>query len=250
MREVKQPLPSSGFSVKNVVQLLKNDLLHLIYPSACLICERETVQRESLICSFCQDDFQFTYFETFQEPSSLDKLFWGRVQLQATHALLSFKKESKTQTILHAIKYKSKTKLAVQLGNLQGEKLKLNSEKYGDIDALIPVPLHPKKQHLRGFNQSERIAVGISEATQIPVLENLLTRGKHTESQTKKNRFHRWDNVADIFLVDERAGQNLKHIALVDDVVTTGSTLESCIQKIQEKYPSIRISVLSLAIAT
>lgn len=226
----------------------KGDLLHLIYPESCLVCQRELASGSQHLCSFCDSDLRFTYFETFQEASALDKLFWGRAPLYSTCALLNFEKDTSTQNILHAIKYNGKKDLAIEMGRRFGEKILLNPEKYGSIDALIPVPLHPKKRFIRGYNQSEVIADGMAESLAIPVLTDFLVKGTHTESQTKKNRFMRWENVSDVFHVNAEK-HALQHIALVDDVVTTGSTLEACIQKILLVLPDIRVTVLSLAIA-
>lgn len=225
----------------------KNDVMHLIYPETCLICEAELASKEKYLCSFCDMDLRYTYFESFEGPSSLDKLFWGRVQLESTCALLDFEKNTSTQTILHNIKYRNGQQLAIEMGRRSGGKLLLNPEKYGSIDLLIPIPLHPKKKYVRGYNQSELIAQGISEVLQVPVNTSFLTKGTHTESQTSKGRFVRWDNVAEVFVVDPEKIGGEKHIALVDDVVTTGATLEACMNKISALMPDIRISVLSLA---
>ncbi len=227
----------------------KDDLLHLIYPDLCLICSQELTHNSISICPICDSDLKFTFFENFTEPTALDQLFWGRVPLASTCAFLHFQQESSTQEILHAIKYKGKKELAVAMGRRFGEKLTSNSTKFGHIQALIPVPLHPKKQFMRGYNQSEMIARGIAETLGAEVVTDLLTKGKHTDSQTKKNKFMRWDNVSEVFVVDTSKYTHLQHIALVDDVVTTGSTLEAAIQKILEVMPHIQVTVLSLAIA-
>lgn len=224
-----------------------SDLLHLVYPETCLCCDRELTQKQT-ICSFCQSNFRLTYFEKFEEPTSLDKLMWGRLEIVSTAAMLFFEKESSTQEILHAIKYKDKKDLAHEMGKIFGEKLLSNHEKYGQIEALIPVPLHPKKLFIRGYNQSELLANGMSESMKIPVFTDFLIRNTHTESQTKKSRFKRWDNVESVFEVAIEKYKNLKHIALVDDVITTGSTLEACVKKIKADLPHIQVSLLSLAL--
>jgi len=226
----------------------KGDLLHLMFPNSCLVCHAELPASLVHICPVCESELDLTYFESYAEATVLDKLFWGRVEVQTTAAMLHFQKEGGTQAILHAIKYQGNVDLALEMGARFGRRL-LEQEKYADIDALVPVPLHPKKKYLRGYNQSELIAQGIASATHIPLRSDLLTRGVHTESQTKKGRFMRWDNVADIFYVSQAQEGLPKHIALVDDVVTTGATLEACIRKISAQWPEIRISVLSLAVA-
>lgn len=232
------------------MNLWKEDLYHLVYPASCLCCEKELSIGMQNLCDICDANLRFTYFENFNDPSSLDKLFWGRCSLTSTCAFLQFEQDSSTQKILHAIKYQGKKDLAEEMGSRFGERLKQNQSKYGSIEVLIPVPLHPKKKFIRGYNQSECIARGIANSTEMIVKTDFLTKGVHTESQTKKaNRFLRWDNVSDVFHIDTSKLKDVKHIALVDDVVTTGSTLESCIQKIHQVLPEIKITVLSLAIA-
>lgn len=227
----------------------KDALLHLIYPSSCLICDRELASFEKNTCSLCMSEFHYTHFENDPGESALDKLFWGRMPLESTFSMLYFEKSGSTQKILHAIKYRDKQQLAELMGELMGEKIASNSNKYQHIDALIPVPLHPKKLYKRGYNQSELLAKGLSRKSNIPLVTDFLTRSRHAESQTKiKNRFLRWDNIEDAFVVNLSKHKDLKHIALVDDVITTGSTLEACMQKIKAAAPDIRISLFSLAI--
>jgi ComF family protein len=249
---MREPFQTQSKAVKwsKKILLWKEDLLHLVYPSSCLCCAKELSIGMQNLCDICDADLRYTYFENFTEPSALDKLFWGRCNLTSTCAFLQFEKDSSTQKILHAMKYKGKKDLAEEMGHRFGERLKQNQLKYDTIEVLIPVPLHPKKKFIRGYNQSECIANGISSSTKMVVNTKFLTKGVHTESQTKKaNRFLRWDNVSDVFHLDISKLNGVKHIALVDDVVTTGSTLESCIQKIQKVLPDIQITVLSLAIA-
>lgn len=241
------PKQSSNWS-KKFLQW-KDDLLHLVYPGTCLICAQELTSHANNLCPICDSNLKYTYFENFADASEMDKLFWGRIPLMSTCAFLHFEQDSSTQEILHAIKYKGKKELAITMGQRFGEKLATNEAKFGTIQALIPVPLHPKKKFIRGYNQSEMIAQGIGSALEIDVITDFLSKGKHTESQTKKNKFMRWDNVSEVFLVDASKYAHLQHIALVDDVVTTGSTLEAAIQKILEVLPHIQVSVLSLAIA-
>ncbi len=249
---MREPFQTQTKAIKWSKKILrwKEDLLHLVYPSSCLCCEKELTIGMRNICDICDANIRYTYFENFSEHSTLDKLFWGRCNLTSTCAFLHFEQDSSTQQILHAIKYRGKKDLAAELGARFGERLAQNQSKFGSIEVLIPVPLHPKKKFIRGYNQSEYIAIGIAKSTQATVNTTFLTKGVHTESQTKKaNRFLRWDNVSDVFHLDISELNGVKHIALVDDVVTTGSTLESCIQKIQKVLPDIQITVLSLAIA-
>lgn len=225
----------------------KDDFFHLIYPNTCLVCENELSQQHNHFCPFCHDELQFTYFERYAEPTLLDQLFWGRVSVYATYSYLYFEKGKSVQPILHALKYKDRPDVGIELGMLIGEKIKiLNSFK--DLEVLIPVPLHPKKEFKRGYNQSEKIAEGIASSLNIQVDSHFISRVKNTASQTKKGRFLRWDNVDNTFITSFSSKKTYTHIAIIDDVITTGATIESIIRNIRGNYPEIRISVISLAL--
>ncbi len=224
-----------------------SDIGNLIFPQSCLACEKELSRFESHICSFCKNDLPLTNFHLFTEPTHTDKLFWGRVQVSNTYSHLFFEKNKTSQAILFNLKYKNKPELGVYFGKAIGETLK-QSHNYKHIDALIPVPLHHKKEFIRGYNQSEVLAVGIAEKMAVPMDKATIIRTKHSESQTKKSRFQRWDNVNEIFRISDKI-MEYRHIVLVDDVITTGSTLESIIQAIRKKNPDLLISVVTLAVA-
>jgi ComF family protein len=188
----------------------------------------------------------FTYFENYKAPQIIDKLFWGRSDLVYTYALLYFKKGSKTQTLMHHLKYKNKADLGIQLGEMIGNRLMNDGE--NKIDFLVPVPLHPRKQFKRGYNQSERLAKGLSNKWGIPINDKTLIRGSNAQSQTKKGRYGRWTNVSEAFLIKDFKTLENKHVALIDDVITTGATLESCVQLLQSKVKGIRVSIICLAV--
>lgn len=230
------------------LKIIKNfwyGFISIIYPSTCKICDKELPENINHICPNCIDEFQYTYFEKYKEATPADELFYGRVKIENVFSLLFFKKEGSTQKILHKIKYKNEKDLAEFMGEKIGEKVK-NDELFNTLEALVPIPLHSKKKFIRGFNQSLKIADGISNKTNTPIIE-LIKRNKHHASQTKKDKFERWDNVAKIFDVNKAAFSNHKHIALVDDVLTTGSTLEAAAKTIKNHNPDIKVSVITLA---
>lgn len=224
-----------------------NDLLHLVYPCTCVVCERELAPVESMICSFCSADLTYTDYHLFEEATPMDQLFWGRIPVVATYAHLHFKKSAGSQRILFNLKYKNKPGLGVHFGKEMGRRL-ISLPVFQDADCIIPVPLHHKKKFIRGYNQSEMLAMGISEESSIPMNKTLATRNKHTATQTKKNRFQRWDNVNSIFSI-KRSIRKFRHVILVDDVVTTGSTLEALSRSLLEINPDLKISIVTLAIA-
>ncbi len=222
------------------------DILHLIYPNICLICKNELAKNDHEICFLCKEEMHFTHCEKYTEASQLDKLFWGNVKIEHSYALLNFQKGNSTQKILHEIKYKGKQQLGIRMGAEIGQRF-LEKEINEPIDILIPLPLHPKKMYTRGYNQSECIAAGLSEKLKIPVDKTILKRIKHGESQTKKDKIKRWEAVKEAYFVKSELVETIKHIAIVDDVITTGSTLESCIKSIQQTHPNIKVSVICLA---
>lgn len=232
---------------KQVAQVYES-ITHFVFPYNCVSCQEPLPDGHKLVCPFCEGDFSYTYYETFQEETHLDRLFYGRVPLEFTYALLFFEKGSNTQSLIHAIKYKNNKLLAHEMGKRLGNKLFI--KQIDSLpDMLISVPLHPKKEFLRGYNQGSLIAVGISEATKIPFNSTLLSRRVFTETQTKKGKYERWSNVETVFEVKNPEQWKGKHLCLVDDVITTGSTLEACVRVLQESIPEVKVSVVSLAVA-
>jgi ComF family protein len=213
-----------------------------------LICKNEFNQSKLAICPICSSELAYTHFEDYNEVTNLDKLFWGRVKLEGTYALLRFKQQSSTQHILHELKYKNNPEIGKHFGKEIGLKMKI-IDKFSDMDALIPVPLHPKKEFIRGYNQAEIICKGIAESSGVALRKDLLKRISFTESQTRKGKSSRWDNMQNRFKLQGIKNRNLKHLVVVDDVVTTGSTLETCIRILREEFPQAKISVAVLAVA-
>ncbi len=222
-------------------------MTHFVFPFDCVACEKPLPDGHKSICPFCESDFNHTYFESFEEKTSLDRLFFGRVPLNFTYAMIYFEKGSNTQSLVHAIKYKNNKMLAHEMGKRIGEKLL--ARKQTDLpDLLISVPLHPKKEFMRGYNQGSLLALGISESMKIPFNGKVLRRRIFTETQTKKGKYERWSNVETVFEVKNPEKWKGKHICIVDDVITTGSTLEACIRVIQEAIPEVMVSVVALAV--
>jgi ComF family protein len=227
---------------------LKGPLFHLIFPEKCIVCQGELSPHDAQLCPFCLTDLDYTHYEKYLGASKVDKLFWGRVPVEKTYSHLFFKKGGSTQQILHELKYTFNAQVGRTFGEQIGHTLKEKKE-WSDIDFLVPVPIHPKKAFSRGYNQSVLIAEGISKSLGCPIHTLGLKKTRHTTSQTQKGRFLRWDNVNNNFSLTNNDDFNGKHIAFVDDVITTGATLESLIRLVLDKYPDIRISIISLAFA-
>ena len=202
------------------------DLINLLFPELCNGCGTLLYRGEKEICTKCRFDLPYTDFHLHAD-NLVAKQLWGRLPLNAAMAMLYFKKNSKVQNLIHSLKYKGKTDVGVLLGKLLAQKLK-ESELYKDVDLIIPVPLHLMKLRLRGYNQSEYIATGLAQEMKIPFSTANLVRKKATESQTKKARYTRFENMLQVFEIKNSEELKDKHILLIDDVVTTGATLEAC----------------------
>ncbi len=228
-----------GFS--NQVKLVSNSMLDVIYPNNCSICSTNLNGNESYLCLNCKYDLPYIN-QLPTNVESLQKLFWGRVDVKQIFALLNYQKGNQTQKILHQLKYNKKTKLAQHFGEMIGDLVK-SSEKYA---YLIPVPLHPKKKRIRGFNQSTVIAKGMLKTTNIPILEKVIKRTEFNKSQTNFSKYDRWDNVRNIFSIVKPKLLENKHVILIDDVLTTGATIEACIKELL-KVKGCQVSVAVLA---
>jgi ComF family protein len=205
---------------------LATDLLNLLFPRLCNACGHYLVRGEENICLSCLRDLPYTDYHLHADNRAA-KQFWGRLPCHAVMAMLHFKKGSRVQRLIHRLKYNGQTELGFELGQLLGERL-MQSNSFLGIDLIIPVPLHIKRERLRGYNQSKCIADGIAERLHVPVLTNALVKPITTASQTRKGRFSRYENLKSAFqVIDEPSIQN-KHVLLVDDVITTGATLEAC----------------------
>lgn len=223
-----------------------SDIRHLVFPQKCLACDSELTGAESTICSLCTTHFTETNFHLCTEPTTMDKIFWGRIDIHRTYALFFFEKGKTAQKILFQLKYKHNQEVGHHFGREMAKRLQLNSD-FEDVDVLIPVPLHPKKEFLRGYNQSEALTKGVSEELGVPMDTSSVRRVKHGASQTKKARFERWSSIQSTFRVN-KAIRKYKHVVLIDDVITTGSTIEVIATAIRKQHPDVKISVATLAI--
>ncbi|HKJ78047.1 MAG TPA: ComF family protein [Prolixibacteraceae bacterium] len=223
-----------------------NDLLELFFPSLCIACGNRLVSQEKYLCLSCWADLPVTNFH-LEAENKVAQIFWGRVQIENATAWFHFRKGSNYQQIIHFIKYKGIKELGLECGKRLGSCLAV-SEGFKNIDAIVPVPLHPKKHKKRGFNQSEWIAKGISEMLEKPLITGNLHRKIHTSTQTKKNRLERWQNVEGIFAVKNPEEFSGKHLLLIDDVATTGATLEACAEPLLNSE-NTKVSIATLAYA-
>jgi ComF family protein len=225
---------------------LWDDFISLLFPRLCYACGNHLSRNENLICTECYILMPRTGYH-LSPDNPVEKLFWGRCRIEKAAAFSFYNKGSRIRNLIHNLKYKGIRDVGYELGRIYGETLK-NSDFTDDIDIIIPVPLHPSKKRIRGFNQSDIISQGLSEATGLPVDKLSLSRITVSSTQTKKSRYERWTNVEGIFSVDDATNLRGKHILLVDDVITTGSTIESCATELL-KTEGVRVSVVALAVA-
>jgi ComF family protein len=224
---------------------LLDDFISLLFPNICACCGNSLWKHEEIICTYCDFHLPKTNFHLEQDnPAS--RTFWGRARIESATAYYYFNKGNKVQRLIHLLKYKGRKDIGIFLGEKQGLLLK-NSPLFTTVEVIIPVPLHKKKLMKRGYNQSEQFAVGLGKSMNLPVNPYILSRQKYTETQTKKSRFGRWQNVSEMFALENSILLEGKHILLVDDVITTGATLESCIKTLSA-IPGIKISVAAIAV--
>ncbi len=222
------------------------DLISIFFPKLCLICQQQSTLRHHGFCFACQQKLPFTNFHLTHENAFTDR-FWGRIPLQAGAALFFLQKDGVVQEIVYQLKYNDRPKIGIQLGRLYGKILK-NHSVFAAADLILPVPLHPSRNRKRGYNQSTQFAIGLSEILHIPVNDTALIRTIATTTQTKKTRLERFENVLSAFQVRDRIAIANKHILLVDDVLTTGATLEACATHLLE-IEGVTMSMLTIAIA-
>lgn len=225
---------------------LLDDFLSLLFPRICHGCGTHLLRNEIIICTECRILIPQTGYHT-QPGNPVEQLFWGRCRIEKAAAFSYYNKGSRIRNLIHRLKYNGLKEIGSELGNIYGVTLK-NSGFTDDIDMIIPVPLHPSRERKRGFNQSSIISEGISTVTGIKVEAGALVRPVKTQTQTKRSRYDRWTNVEGIFTVSDPGKLKGRHILLVDDVITTGSTIESCVNELM-KNGEVKVSVVALAYA-
>ncbi|MEJ6696211.1 MAG: ComF family protein [Saprospiraceae bacterium] len=229
----------------NVKTAIKK-IIKQLFPEACAGCNIR-LSHENLLCTDCMYDLPITDHHKMAN-NRFTNHFLGRVNIEKGAAYLHFRKEGSVQELMHKFKYGGKFFIGVFLGNMAAELVE-KVDYFKDIDIIVPVPLHKVKKSIRGYNQCEAFAQGLSEYSNIPCSVDILLKIKNTSSQTKKSRIQRIENVEKSFLVTTKVDLNNKHILIVDDVVTTGATLEACALALMKVYPGVKISMYTIAIA-
>ncbi|RZM22869.1 MAG: ComF family protein [Pedobacter sp.] len=225
---------------------LFKDLIGLLFPKLCCACNQPLYHGEIHLCLDCTLTLPYTDHHIHPENKAAKKL-WGRIEFNAAMALLHFRKGSRVQMILHNLKYGNDAGIGIKLGEMMACKMQ-TAAPFSDIDLVIPIPLHKARERKRGYNQSRSISDGIAAVLKVPVNHKAVARIINTSSQTNKNRFGRYENMKDVFtIIDEQALRG-KHVLLVDDVITTGATIESCANELH-KCGISKLSIAAVALA-
>lgn len=221
-----------------------NDVLHLFYPKVCITCKSTLLQTEKLLCTLCRHDLPIICYNDYKD-NKIKSTFYGRVPIEKAISFLFYRKEGKTKEIIHELKYKGNQKVGEFIGDWFGNILN-ESKEISDIDCIIPVPLHPKKLKQRGYNQLTTFGKQLAKHLNSIYLPDVLVRISSSKTQTFKQRFERFSNNNTKFDITNRLLLQDKHILLIDDVITTGATLESCCKEIL-KSDNVKISIATMA---
>jgi len=224
---------------------LKNSILHVLFPHVCDGCGSDIIDEESSLCMKCIAEMPETNFH-LHSGNPVEKIFWGRLPIVGATAQYYFIKESLMQHLLHQLKYKGNKELGKQLGRLMGYDLQ-KTDRFDKVDFLVPLPLFPSKEKRRGYNQATILCEGIAEVMDVEILRDVITRTQFTETQTRKGRIERWQNIEGKFELMRPEKIADKNILLVDDVITTGATLEACGHELLQASPKLSIATLCYA---
>lgn len=221
-------------------------LLDLISPRLCVVCGNRLSITEETLCSKCNLHLPRTDFSRNLYENIMAKLFWGQIAIEKAAALFYYEAHAETANILYELKYKNHPEIGETMGRMMAKELK-NSGLFDDIDAIVPIPLAPKRERQRGYNQSMELAKGISDVTGLPILNKVVRRTSFEGSQTHRGRWERNENVEHVFQLTDSSISG-KHLLVVDDVVTTGATAIACSKELL-KASNVKISVLALGFA-
>lgn len=226
--------------VKNYLE----DFLHLFFPHNCVGCGTDILNNDDLLCAYCLTQLPETGFLAMP-ANPVEKIFYGRLPVQHAGSAFYFNKDSLLQHLIIQFKYKNNREAGIYLGKILGRAIR-DAVRFDDTDVIVPLPLNEKKLFKRGYNQASMLAKGIAEVWQKPIIENAVERIQFTETQTHKNRITRWQTMEGVFKVTDESVLKNKHVLLLDDIITTGATLESCGAAIL-KTESTKISICTLA---
>jgi ComF family protein len=231
--------------VKSLIQIPAN-LTHLFFPKLCLGCGSDLVQNQQLVCLHCENHLRDFEFSTYT-GNEVEMIFSGRLPIQSAASAYYFVRDSLVQQLIHQLKYGGQEELGRWMGWQMAIALK-SSGRFESVTSLVPMPLFASRQRKRGYNQAAALCEGLSSYWTLPVLRTSIIRNRESATQTRKTRWERWHNVEGIFQVVDPGSLENQHVLLIDDVITTGATLEAC-GNLLCKIPGLQLSVATFAYA-
>jgi ComF family protein len=233
--------------MKNRVKEIGGAISQLFFPRHCPGCGSDLLSGNNPVCPICIQLLPITEFEK-HAGNPVERIFWGRARVKAASAHYYFTKDSRLQHIIHQFKYKGRLEAGIYFGKIMGSAL-IESQRFNNIQAILPLPLFKNREKQRGYNQAEILCRGISEKISTPMLKGTIIRLSPTQTQTTKDRIDRWQNMKEKFQIISPLELQHKHVLLVDDIITTGATLDACANAIQEiEGITISIAVLGYTI--
>lgn len=226
---------------------LISKIFDTFFPRICTLCGDNLLYNEKYVCNHCLSSLPRVNIHKYIDGNFIEQMFWGKFKVFRATSFLYYSKDSDTRKLLFELKYYKNKYLGEVLGRYMARELK-DFGIFNDVDYIIPIPLHKNKEKSRGYNQSEWISKGISSLTGIPVKKDIVVRAYNTLTQTKKEKYERWENIDGVFSLVSEINLENKHILLVDDVLTTGATITACADSMK-KVRGLRISALTFAIA-
>ena len=217
----------------------------LLFPRRCAVCGASLQDGEEVLCFRCNIGMPRTCYH-LEKDNEMEKMFWGKIPLERAASYFFYQKGGDYRRILHLLKYEGRKDIGIAMGRMMAADM-VRSGFFDGVDVIVPVPLHPDKLRKRGYNQSECLARGVSEVTGIPVDVSSVVRRVHTQSQTRKSVYERWENVCGIFYVADKERVAGKHVLIVDDVLTTGATSIACAEA-WTGVEGVKFSVMTLAV--
>lgn len=221
-----------------------HDFADLLFPRICSTCETALSAQEKVICTQCLHALPVTNFPS-EKGNPVEAVFYGRIPVENASSLLLFEKKGMVQKLIHNLKYRGHEEIGTFLGAWMGKQLR-EQENFRTITVVIPVPLHKNKLRKRGFNQVEKFGTEIAKALEVPYADHLLLKKSASQTQTVKKRFARWGNMGETFVLENPGELENEHVLLVDDLVTTGATLEACAETLLQA-PHVKISIATMA---
>ncbi len=221
------------------------DLAYLFFPIYCAACDKPLYKNERLLCTTCRHILPLSNFHNVN-AKKIEKVFYGRIKIENATSLFVFQKHGLVQNLIHNLKYRGREEIGIEIGRWLAEEISQNSD-YQSIDAIIPVPLHKKRLRERGYNQVETFGVEIAKKLNVKYIDSVLKKNSYTSKQSKRGKLSRWVNTSETFGIQNESLLKNKHILLVDDIVTTGATIEACVNTLKT-IPGIKISIATMAI--